>query len=81
MHNTYSCNALLSVQLIAGGADSMMVDADGHTPLFKAVLYSQSRAVLSLVLAGVDLNVQDASGSTAVHVSSLSRKHNYNIHN
>ena len=51
----------------------MMVDADGHTPLFKAVLYSQSRAVLSLVLAGVDLNVQDASGSTAVHVSSLSR--------
>lgn len=45
------------------------MDAEDHTPLFKAVVYSQPRAVQSLVLAGVDLNKQDSSGSTAVHVS------------
>ena len=45
------------------------MDAEDHTPLLKAVVYGQPRAVQSLVLAGVDLDKQDSSGSTAVHVS------------
>lgn len=59
----------LSPQLIRGGAESTLLDADGHTPLVKAVLYNHPLVVQALVSAEVDLNMQDSSGTTAAHVS------------
>ena len=56
-------------QLITGGADPTDTDADGYTPLYKAILYNQPMVVESLVVAaGVDLNTPDTSGTTALHV-------------
>lgn len=44
------------------------MDSEGHTPLLKAVLYGQVSAVQSLILAGVNLDIQDSTGTTAIHV-------------
>ena len=41
---------------------------DGQAPLHKAVLCGQQDSVQGLALAGADLNIQDGSNSTAVHV-------------
>lgn len=66
IHVLYFVNTF---QLISGGADPTDMDADGYTPLYKAILYNQPMVVESLVLAaGVDLNTQDTSGTTALHV-------------
>ena len=64
-------NTLL-LQLIAGGAEAGLEDANGYSPLVRAVLCGHRAVVQALALSGVDLNHYIQSGATAAHVSSYS---------
>ena len=56
-------------QLASQGCELDVVDGDGHCPLHKAVMYGQLEAVQVLAMNGADLNIKDALGNTAIHVS------------
>lgn len=44
-------------------------DEEGHSPLHKAVMYSQLESVQAMAINGINLNIKDASGNTSLHVS------------
>jgi ankyrin repeat protein len=45
-----------------------LLDGEGQAPLHKAVMYNQLEAVQVLAMNGINLNIKDAAGNTALHV-------------
>lgn len=48
-----------------------LLDGEGHAPLHKAVIYDKMESVQVLTMNGVDLNMKDSVGNTALHVSGI----------
>ena len=45
-----------------------LFDGEGQAALHKAVMYDQLEAVQVLAMNGIDLNIRDTVGNTALHV-------------
>lgn len=59
-------------QHIAAGSDLNVVDPfGGSSPLISAAVFGKTEAAKLLIDAGVDLNFQNADGSTALHVAAF----------
>lgn len=56
------------LQLISGGCQPDTFDIDSQAPLHKAVMFNQLGSVRALVVSGVNLNITDDNGNTALHV-------------
>ena len=64
-------------ELLAGKSDAKLTDADGGNALIKAAGRGSVDTVRMLLAAGVDVNVKDSKGETAL---SAAGKHRSNGH-
>ena len=62
-------NAAMVNLALKSGAKANSVDADGETPLLRAVRKDKSKALKSLLKHKADLNVVDSHGYGALHVA------------
>ncbi len=59
--------------LLIAGADVNAPDADGHTPIHVATIYSRPEILTLLVKHHPDLNARDVAGNMALHLAIRNR--------
>ena len=64
-------SVLFAELLLSSGCNMNCLNSNGDTPLTDAILYGHEEVVKKLILKGVNLEIQDARGDTALHVAAM----------